>query len=154
MGYAVEIVRNSVLWIVNSPHSRSLSLLHTHTHTLTHSLTHTRVHTRTHRVSDTVNATESRNGRWQPVVVIGQIPTPLWPRRPAIVLAPSTAGFNDPSVAKPVLLFITNWCLEPGPGENILAKGCDAVTQPSHDWHSSAYQVNLPRHSPVLLPCF
>ena len=46
------------------------------------------------RVTDTLNATEPRNGRWQPVVVVGQRVAP-GARRPTLWLPPRTPGFGD-----------------------------------------------------------
>eukprot|EP00756_Hemistasia_phaeocysticola_P059852 Hpha_TRINITY_DN36842_c0_g1::TRINITY_DN36842_c0_g1_i1::g.139820::m.139820 len=39
-------------------------------------------------VTDTLNATEPRNGRWQPIVIVGQ--RGLSGERPALVLPPAT----------------------------------------------------------------
>eukprot|EP00035_Acanthoeca_spectabilis_P008053 m.147870 g.147870 ORF g.147870 m.147870 type:complete len:818 (+) comp14196_c0_seq3:71-2524(+) len=93
-------------------------------------------------VTDTINATEPRNGRWQPVVIVGQRPTDSWPHRPTIVLPPNSPLFQNSAVAKPVIVFTTNWCLAPGSDEANVATGCTSNAQPQHDWHSSAYQFN------------
>ena len=55
-----------------------------------------------YRVTDTLRATQPRNGRWQPVVVVGQLPPPGG-ARPTLVLPPSTPGFTSSTTAKPVL---------------------------------------------------
>ena len=92
-------------------------------------------------VSDTLTATQARNGRWQPVVIVGQIPGHGWEHRPTLVLPARTRGFGEEE-AKPLLLFITNWCLEPGASADETALGCESTAQPQRDWHSSAYQFN------------
>lgn len=94
------------------------------------------------RLTDTVTATQPRNGRWQPVVIVGQQPKADG-RPPAFFLPPNTPGFSDPQASKPLLFFITNWCLEPGPSLDVAALGCNSSAQPLHDWHSSAYQFNM-----------
>lgn len=91
-------------------------------------------------VTDTLNATQPRNGRWQPVVVIGQEPPP-GASRPAIMLPTKTAGFTNPHASKPLLLFVTNWCLEPGLAEGVPAAGCSSAKQ-NDMWEYSAYQFN------------
>ena len=91
-------------------------------------------------VTDTLNATEPRNGRWQPVVVVGQTVPASWGHRPTLFLPRSTSGFGGPA-PKPLLLFATNWCLEPGPAEAAAATGC-ASADFQEDWKSSAYQFN------------
>jgi hypothetical protein len=93
------------------------------------------------KITDTVSATQPRNGRWQPVVVVGQTP-PAGTPPPAFFLPPSTTGFGNPAVSKPLLWFTTNWCLEPGSGVTVAALGCSTAAQPLGDWHSSAYQFN------------
>eukprot|EP01052_Picozoa_sp_SAG31_P000913 SAG31_NODE_28_length_32713_cov_39.100509_23_plen_334_part_01 len=92
-------------------------------------------------VTNTLRATEPRNGRWQPVVIVGQRP-PAGERPPTLHLPPDTAAFGDPNATRPLLLFITNWCLAPGPGLSVPALGCNTSAQPPSDWHSSAYQFN------------
>ena len=78
-------------------------------------------------ITDALNATEPRNGRWQPVVIYGEQPangerdataTPSAPRlrRPTFVLPPATAGFTDRAHARPMLAMWTDWCLQPGAG--------------------------------------
>ena len=93
------------------------------------------------KLTDTVTAEQPRNGRWQPVVVVGQTP-PAGTPPPTFFLPPSSAGFDDPEGSKPLLHFITNWCLEPGAGVAVPALGCSTAAQPPGDWHSSAYQFN------------
>eukprot|EP00927_Polykrikos_kofoidii_P029249 TRINITY_DN2532_c0_g2_i1.p1 TRINITY_DN2532_c0_g2~~TRINITY_DN2532_c0_g2_i1.p1 ORF type:complete len:844 (+),score=112.04 TRINITY_DN2532_c0_g2_i1:34-2532(+) len=69
-----------------------------------------------YKVTDALNATEPRNGRWQPVVVFGEQPVPSDDgRRPTLVLPPKTPGYSDPKHSRPVISFWTNWCLKPGP---------------------------------------
>ncbi len=94
------------------------------------------------RLTDTVTATQPRNGRWQPIVVVGERPEAAG-RPPAFFLPPGTPAFSDPQVSKPLLFFITNWCLEPGAALDVAALGCNTSAQPLHDWHSSAYQFNM-----------
>ncbi len=94
------------------------------------------------RLTDTVTATQPRNGRWQPTVVVGERPE-TGGRAPTFFLPPGTPAFSDPEVSKPVLFFITNWCLEPGAALGVAALGCNTSAQPLHDWHSSAYQFNM-----------
>ena len=75
------------------------------------------------RVTDTLNATEPRNGRWQPVVVVGQRVAP-GARRPTLWLPPRTPGFGDGGGAgKALLSFRCDWCLAPGPAPNKAAEG-------------------------------
>ena len=92
-------------------------------------------------VRDTLNATQPRNGRWQPVVLVGQRPA-AGGHRPTILLPPRTAGFGNAAAPKPVLLFTTNWCLQPGAAERDAPSDCASSYQPTDDWHSSAYQFN------------
>jgi hypothetical protein len=96
-----------------------------------------------YRLTDTVTATQPRNGRWQPIVVVGERPAEAGGRPPAFFLPPRTPGFASPRVSKPLLFFITNWCLEPGAALATAALGCNSSAQPLHDWHSSAYQFNM-----------
>ena len=65
-------------------------------------------------VTQTISAVEPRNGRWQPIVIVGEEPRSNADNPPALVLAPSTTGFTDAKTPTPVLLFVTNWCLAPG----------------------------------------
>ena len=58
-------------------------------------------------VTDTLNATEPRNGRWQPVVVVGQRP-PAGKPPPTLRLPPRTAAFGDPHAPHPLLHFTTS----------------------------------------------
>jgi hypothetical protein len=76
------------------------------------------------------------------VVVVGQAPTASWMHRPAFVLPPSSPRFSDGTAAKPVLFFVTNWCLEPGAGVDAVATGCTSSALPANGWHASAYQFN------------
>lgn len=94
-----------------------------------------------YKVTDTLRATEPRNGRWQPTVIVGQRP-PAGERPPTLYLPPQTAGFGDPHATRPLLLFLTNWCLLPGPLSQAPALGCSSAAQPPSDWHSHAYQFN------------
>ena len=57
---------------------------------------------------------QPRNGRWQPIVVVGQSVSTDWARRPTFFLPASTPKFGNKQVATPLLFFVTNWCLEPG----------------------------------------
>jgi hypothetical protein len=91
-------------------------------------------------ITDTINATQPRNGRWQPIVIVGQQP-PTGSNRPAFMLPANTAGFNDAKKSRPLLLFVTNWCLEPGLEEDVPAAGCSS-TELKPDWKNSAYQFN------------
>ena len=104
-------------------------------------------------ITDTLNATEPRNGRWQPVVIVGQTPVAAVAaaagaagaaagRRPAFVLPPATARFADARVARPVLFFATNWCLAPGAVAGAAALGCGGSAADPHVWENSAYQFN------------
>ena len=45
-------------------------------------------------VTDTLNATEPRNGRWQPVVIVGETSAAAPGRRPTLYLPPRTPGFG------------------------------------------------------------
>lgn len=86
-----------------------------------------------------VAAAQPRNGRWQAVVIVGEKPDDGG-RQPTLYLPPNT--FKEGHVPRPVILFITNWCLEPGPALAKAATGCSSAAQPTDDWHSSAYQFN------------
>jgi hypothetical protein len=94
----------------------------------------TRARARTH------TRTQPRNGRWQPIVIFGEPPKQPGGARPTLWLPPGT--FTDAGSAQPVIFFVTNWCLEPGPGLSVAAKGCDGASQLRSDWHASAYQFN------------
>eukprot|EP00041_Stephanoeca_diplocostata_P039365 m.1618360 g.1618360 ORF g.1618360 m.1618360 type:complete len:865 (-) comp25377_c0_seq9:4607-7201(-) len=61
-------------------------------------------------ISDTLNATSPRNGRWQPVVLVGE--TSLPGNRPALILKNNTARFE--TGYKPVIDFECDWCIAPG----------------------------------------
>lgn len=93
-------------------------------------------------VTKTLMAMQPRNGRWQPVVMVGELPTTVGGAPPSFVLPPSTPGFVDAAKPTPLLLFVTNWCLEPGLAEGVAAAGCADAGLPTGDWHSSAYQFN------------
>ena len=93
-------------------------------------------------VTETIRAVEPRNGRWQPIVIVGEEPSSGADSAPALVLAPSTAGFTDAKTPTPVLLFVTNWCLAPGVEEGVAAAGCASARLDRGVWESSAYQFN------------
>ena len=86
-------------------------------------------------VTKTLTAAQPRNGRWQPVVIVGQVPDVQdgGGYRPVLVLPPSTPGFRDSKQATPVLFFVTNWCLEPGADRDAPAKGCNTSAQVQTD---------------------
>lgn len=84
-----------------------------------------------YRVTDTINATESRNGRWQPVVIVGEengAASRLYKQngksnindriastlRATLFLPEATTGYTDPHSLRTMLWFQTDWCLEPG----------------------------------------
>ena len=93
-------------------------------------------------VTQTISAVEPRNGRWQPIVIVGEEPRSNADNPPALVLAPSTTGFTDAKTPTPVLLFVTNWCLAPGLDEGVAAAGCASPQLDRGVWESSAYQFN------------
>ena len=82
-----------------------------------------------YRVTRTLNATAPRNGRWQPVVIAGEIDRQGeidgqaagddGPLRPTLWLPPSTPLFSDDAAAAapplPLISFTCDWCLAPGP---------------------------------------
>jgi hypothetical protein len=76
-------------------------------------------------ITDELNATESRDGRWQPVVIVGeQIKSSSL--RPSLVLPPATPGFGDAQSLRPLIRFQTDWCLAAGAEKNGIPEGCDA----------------------------
>eukprot|EP00927_Polykrikos_kofoidii_P054845 TRINITY_DN491_c0_g1_i1.p1 TRINITY_DN491_c0_g1~~TRINITY_DN491_c0_g1_i1.p1 ORF type:complete len:873 (-),score=139.97 TRINITY_DN491_c0_g1_i1:160-2724(-) len=93
-----------------------------------------------YKVTDVLNATEPRNGRWQPIVVVGELPIGGDDRRPTLVLPPSTPGFDDPKKSRPVISFWTNWCLKPGPKQEVLV---DASCAPGAFSGLPPYMFNM-----------
>ena len=88
-------------------------------------------------VTDMLNATEPRNGRWQPVVIDGErtnssrgsssnYSAALAGMKATFVLPKSTASFGGPHVARTLLSFQTDWCLAPGGKLGVRADGCVA----------------------------
>ena len=76
-----------------------------------------------YRVTDQLNATVPRNGRWQPVVLVGQR-VKQGGRRPTLFLPPSTPGFGDGPSGRALLTYRCDWCLAPGPDPAKVASGC------------------------------
>jgi hypothetical protein len=75
-------------------------------------------------ITDKLNATESRDGRWQPVVIVGEQTKSLL--RPALVLPPSTPLFGDSQSLRPLIRFQTDWCLAAGAAKKGIPAGCNA----------------------------
>eukprot|EP00039_Didymoeca_costata_P032610 m.38547 g.38547 ORF g.38547 m.38547 type:complete len:833 (-) comp9448_c0_seq1:107-2605(-) len=74
-------------------------------------------------ITDVINATEPRNGRWQPIIIFGEKEEskdtqPLMheeePLRPIFFLPPNTPGYTNPQKARPMFSFWADWCLAPG----------------------------------------
>lgn len=76
-------------------------------------------------VSDQLNATEPRNGRWQPVVIVGEKVGPGG-LKPTLVLRPNTPRFTNAKAPRGMLVFQTDWCLAPGAEVAGVAGGCSA----------------------------
>lgn len=93
-----------------------------------------------YKVTDTLLATEPRNGRWQPTVIVGETPGPDG-RRPTFVLPPATPGFTNKAKFRPVMAFWTNWCLSYGPEENKTFK--DSWCKPGHGASMGPYLFNM-----------
>lgn len=93
-------------------------------------------------VTDTLNATEPRNGRWQPTVVIGE-ETMGTLRRATFVLPPSTPGFTNEDEAKTMIAFQTDWCLSPGADINRVADGCEHPRFPPYNFNQILQGVDV-----------
>lgn len=91
----------------------------------------------TYKVTARLNATEPRNGRWQPVVLVGERPTG-GSSRPLLFIPAGTSAFANVMKPTPLLWYWTNWCLEPGPGVSRLPADCT----PSQERSFPPYNFN------------